>query len=62
MGEPFVRIKITWTPADESYSTFTRIMYSRDAGLTFSELGTGFQIGPVWLDNPTLGILHVFRL
>jgi hypothetical protein len=61
-GEPTVQVKITWTPAAEPYSTFTRILFSRDAGATFDELGTGYQIGPVFLTNPTLGVLHVFRL
>ncbi len=55
------RIKIEWTPAAEPYSSFTRILYSRD-GSNFQELGTGFQVGPAYLENAVLGIQHTFRL
>lgn len=61
-GDQSLQIKITWTPALEPYTSFTRIMFSRDDGVSFEELGTGFQIGPVFLTNPTLGIRHVFDL
>ncbi len=55
------RIKIEWDPAAEPYSSFTRILYSRD-GVNFNELGTGYQVGPVYLENAVMEIEHTFRL
>lgn len=57
-GYGSTRIKIEWTPADEPYTTFTRILYSYpdQVGNTISlELGSGFRNGPVYIENPVLG-------
>lgn len=60
-GLPVVRVHITFTPADMGYPTDTLITYSRDAGVTFTDL-EHVSGGEGWLDNPTLSVLHVFRL
>lgn len=59
-GVLVARIKADWTPADEPYSTVTKVTYSRD-GVNFFLLGE-FLDGPVFLENAVLNVQHTFKL
>lgn len=59
--DTIAKIQVDWTPGDTPYYKTTRIEYSLDGGSTWIQAGTS-KLGPMYVENVTLGVLYTFRL